>query len=191
MAYMATILTGFTALCAQVIWQKHLAVLVGSEARSLSLVIAIFLLGLACGYYIFGLLTEKKASDRFLLLKYYGYVELLTGLYIGFFPFYFEFLKAFSFHSVNLLVIDILISLMALLLPTFLMGASIPMLTATLPESPKEVNTVHAKVYGWNSFGACFGALISGFYLIPSFGLNLSLSLIGVLNILAALVFYR
>ena len=188
-AYSATILTGFCALCSQVIWQKHLAILTGSEARSLSLVIAIFLLGLALGYYVFGLLTEKSKLSRFLLLKYYGYVELLTGLYIGLFPFYFEFLKKLSFHSANFLIIDILITLMALLLPTFLMGASIPLLTATLPERSKEVNTVHAKVYGWNSFGACLGALVSGFYLIPVFGLNLSLSGIGILNVLASLVF--
>ena len=189
MAYFATILTGFAALCAQVIWQKHLAILTGSEARSLSLVIAVFLFGLALGYYVFGLLTEKKSNPRFMLLKYYGYVELLTGLYIGLFPLYFEFLKNFSFHSSNSLFIDILIALLALLLPTFLMGASIPLLTATLPENSKEVNTIHAKVYGWNSFGACFGALFSGFYLVPVFGLNLSLHLIGILNVLASLVF--
>ena len=189
MAYCATVITGFSALCAQVIWQKHLAILTGSEARSLSLVIAVFLFGLALGYYVFGLLTEKKSSPRFLLLKYYGYVELLTGLYIGLFPLYFEFLKNFSFHSSNSFFIDILIALLALLLPTFLMGASIPLLTATLPENSKEVNTVHAKVYGWNSFGACFGALFSGFYLIPVFGLNLSLNMIGILNVLASLIF--
>ena len=189
LAYFATTLTGLTALCSQVIWQRHLAILTGSEARSLSLVIAVFLFGLATGYYVFGLLTEKNKRPRFLMMKYYGYVELLTGLYIGLFPFYFEFLKKLSFQSPNLLIIDLLISLMALLLPTFLMGASIPLLTATLPENSKEISITHAKVYGWNSFGACFGALISGFYLIPSYGLNLSLVCIGILNVLASLVF--
>ncbi len=188
-AYVATAITGFVALCAQTIWQRHLAILTGSEAKSLSLVIAIFLLGLAGGYYVFGLLTNRKQGLRFQLLKYYGYIEMLTGLYIGLFPFYFEFLKRLSFNSANLLIIDILISFMALLLPTFLMGASIPLLTATLPDNSKEVNTVHAKVYGWNSFGACFGVLVSGFYLIPFFGLNLSLNIIGILNVLASLVF--
>ena len=189
MAYFATALTGFSALCAQVIWQKHLAILTGSEARSLSLVIAVFLSGLAGGYYIFGRLTEKTKLNRFFLIKFYGYAELLTGLYIGLFPLYFEFLKNLSFHSPDWLIIDILISYLALLLPTVLMGAGIPMLTATLPENSKEVNRVHAKVYGWNAFGACFGALVSGFYLIPTIGLNLSLHLIGLLNVLASLVF--
>ena len=188
-AFFATFLTGFCALCSQVIWQKYLAILTGSEARSLSLVVAIFLLGLASGYYVFGLFTESKNRPRCLLLKYYGYVELLTGAYIGLFPLYFYTLKNISFNTPPFLIIDIIISLLALFLPTFLMGASIPMLTATLPESAKQVNQIHAKVYGWNSLGACLGALISGFYLIPKFGLPLSLTLIAGFNIIASLFF--
>ena len=188
LVYITTAITGFVALSAQVIWQRHLAILTGSEARSLSLVVAIFLLGLSVGYYVFGLLTEKKKS-RCLLLRYYGYVELLTGIYIVFFAIYFHVLKYLSFHSPNLFLIDLLITLMALLLPTFLMGASIPLLTATLPNTSKEIHTVHAQVYGWNSLGACFGALCSGFYFIPVFGLNVSLYLLGTLNAAAALVF--
>ena len=188
-AFLAVFLTGFCALCSQVIWQKYLSILTGSEAKSLSLVIAIFLLGLASGYYVFGLLTENKDRPRFLLLKYYGYVELATGAYIGIFPYYFYVLKNFSFNTPPLLIIDLLVSLLALFLPTFLMGASIPMLTAGLPHNAKQVNAVHAKVYGWNTLGACLGALVSGFYLIPKFGLPLSLIWISLLNVLASLVF--
>jgi len=188
-AFVAVFLTGFCALCSQVIWQKYLSILTGSEARSLSLVIAVFLLGLATGYYVFGLLTENKNHPRFLLLKYYGYIELLTGVYIGFFSYYFNFLKDFSFNTPPLLIIDLFVSLLALFLPVFLMGAGIPMLTAGLPRSAKQVNQIHAKIYGWNTLGACLGALISGFYLIPNFGMPLSLIWVGLLNVIASLVF--
>jgi len=188
-AFFAVFITGFCALCSQVIWQKYLAILTGSEAKSLSLVIAVFLLGLASGYYGFGLLTESKNRPRFLLLKYYGYIELLTAFYMGFFPIYFSFLKKFSFNTPPFLIIDLIVSLLALFLPTFLMGASIPMLTAVLPQSAKQVNQIHSKVYGWNTLGACSGALISGFYLIPKWGLPLSLSMVAFLNLFASLVF--
>ena len=188
-SYFAVFITGFCALCSQVIWQKYLAILTGSQAKSLSLVVAVFLLGLAIGYYFFGLLTENKNRSRHILLKYYGYVELLTGAYIGFFPYYFNFLKKFSFNTPNFLISDIITALLALLLPTFLMGASIPMLTACLPDTAKQVNQIHAKVYGWNTLGACLGALLSGFYLIPKFGLPISLSLLGLINCLVSLIF--
>ena len=88
--------TGFASLCAQVAWQKYLTILVGSETRSISLVVAIFLLGLAVGYYVFGKITEGNWS-RFWLLKIYGYVELATAVYIAVFYVYFEFLKQLSF----------------------------------------------------------------------------------------------
>ena len=81
-------------------------------------------------------------------------MEMATGFYFGLFPLYFELLKSLNFHSPDLLIIDILIACLALLLPTFLMEASIPLLTATLTEGSKEINTVHAKVYGWNTLGA-------------------------------------
>ena len=188
-AYFAAILTGFAALCGQVVWQKYLSVLVGSEARSTTLVVAVFLFGLALGYWAFGLLTKKREWPRFLLLKLYGYVEIATALYFGVFYLYFPVLKAISFNSPPLFLMDVLIALLALLPPTFLMGASIPLLTATLSETPEEVSSVHAKVYGWNTLGACLGVLVSAFYFLPAFGLDLTLAIAAALNFLAALVF--
>ena len=188
-AYFSTVLTGFAALAAQIVWQKYLAILVGSESRSLTLVVAVFLGGLAAGYYVFGLITEKKKWSRYLLLKLYGYVELITAIYIVFFCIYFKVLKVLSFNSPPYFIMDVIISMAAILLPTFLMGASIPILTATLPDDAQEINTVHAQVYGWNTLGACFGVLISGFYLISTFGLAGSLLIAGVINLLAAFVF--
>ena len=189
LAYFATALTGFASLCAQVAWQKYLTILVGSETRSISLVVAIFLLGLAVGYHVFGKLTEKKQWSRWRLLKVYGYVELATAIYISVFYIYFYFLKNISFNSPSHFLVDIALSCLALFLPTFLMGASLPALTATLPDKPEDINAVHVRIYGWNTFGAFLGVLISGFYLLPAFGLALTLTLAGAVNLLSALIF--
>ncbi|MCY4321784.1 MAG: fused MFS/spermidine synthase [Bdellovibrionaceae bacterium] len=188
LAYFATMATGFASLCAQVAWQKYLTILVGSDTRSINLVIAVFLLGLAVGYYVFGKITEK-AWSRFILLKIYGWIELITAIYIAVFYIYFNFLKNISFNTPSNLFIDILIALMALFLPTFLMGASIPILTAVLPKSSKEINSCHFKIYGWNIFGAFLGVLFSGFYFLPKFGLALTLVIASAINIIAALIF--
>ena len=188
LAYFATAATGFASLCAQVAWQKYLTILVGSDTRSINLVIAVFLLGLAVGYYVFGKITERSWS-RFLLLKVYAWIEMATAVYIAVFYVYFEFLKSVSFNTPSYLIIDILIALLALFLPTFLMGASIPVLTAVLPKSSNEINACHFKVYGWNAFGAFLGVLFSGFYLLPVFGLALTLVIAGVINFISALIF--
>ena len=188
LVFLATTVTGFAALLAQVVWQRQLAILVGSEAKSLSLTVAIFLFGLASGYFVFGKITEKK-WDRFFLLKIYGYTELLTALYIGSFPVYFHLLRDLSFQSPAHLFSDILIAFLALFLPTFLMGASIPVLTAVLPEKTSEVSSIHTRIYGWNTLGACIGALVAGFYLVPQWGFNLTLAAAAWINLLAALIF--
>ena len=188
LAYFATMATGFASLCAQVAWQKYLTILVGSETRSINLVIAIFLLGLAVGYYVFGKITERSWS-RFRLLKVYAWIEVATAIYIAVFYVYFEFLKSISFNTPSYLIVDILISLLALFFPTFLMGASIPVLTAVLPKSSNEINACHFKVYGWNAFGAFLGVLFSGFYLLPVFGLALTLVFAGIINFIAGLIF--
>ena len=189
LVYGATALTGFSALCGQVVWQKYLAILVGSEARSMSLVIAVFLLGLASGYYFFGKLTEKREWPRFRLLKIYGYIEWATAVYLFSFHLYYQNLEWLSFNSPAVLIMDILIAFLALFFPTFLMGASIPLLTATVPDRPEEINFIHSRIYGWNTLGAFLGTLLAGFYLVPSFGFPLTLIIAGAVNFLAALVF--
>lgn len=187
-AYGASFLTGFASLCGQVVWQRYLAVLTGSEAKSMSLAAAVFLLGLASGYYYFGKLSEKNWTRR-RLMKFYGCIELASAVYFFIFHIYFHVLKAVSFHSPSYLIIDIIIAVLALFLPTFLMGASIPLLTAALPENANEVNRTHAQVYGWNTLGAFSGVLASGFFLMPFLGFALALTAAGLINLLASFVF--
>ena len=69
------------------------------------------------------------------------------------------------------------------------MGASLPILTACLPDKEEEINACHVKIYGWNSLGAFLGVLVSGFYLLPAFGLEITLILAGAVNFLAGLIF--
>ena len=62
--YAGTLLTGMTGLIYQVVWQKYLSFTVGSEARSVALVVAVFLCGLAAGFRFWGRATERATSRR-------------------------------------------------------------------------------------------------------------------------------
>lgn len=186
--YLCTVISGFASLVYQVVWQRYLAILVGSEARSLSLVVAIFLFGLASGYYVFGGFTQKKWKRR-KLLKAYGYVELIIASYAILFPNIFPLLQHWSFSGGSSFAFDSLITILAIFLPTFLMGASIPMLTMVVPDKSEEVHHCHAKIYGWNTFGAFIGTIGAGFFLVPSIGLPFTIYLAGVLNLIIAIIF--
>lgn len=181
--YLCIFLTGVTGLIFQVVWQKYLSYLVGSEARSVSLVVAIFLLGLATGYQFWGKISER-VSERKKLLKIYGYIELSIGAYAIVFPMYYGLLEKIAHAGPNHLLFDVLITCFALFLPTFLMGATVPLLTAVLPESSTEVSSVHARVYGINTLGAVIGVFIGGFVLLPWLGLPMSLLLGGAINVI-------
>ena len=139
LVYIGTFLTGATGLVFQVVWQKYLVLLVGGESRSISLIIACFLFGLATGYHFWGKLTPKKFS-RSQFLKIYGSIEALIGLYAIIFPSYFRIIQDFAYASNPSLTVDILSSFLLLFPPTFLMGATIPLLTTLLPEKMDEVN---------------------------------------------------
>ncbi len=186
--YIGTFFSGFAALVYQVVWQRYLAILIGSEAKSSAIVISIFLIGLALGYYVFGKLMEKDWS-RYQSMKFYGYVELVIAIYALMFPILFQSFKSISFAGPNLLVFDIFIVGLCILFPTFLMGGSIPILTTVMPNKPEEVNSTHAKIYGWNTLGACLGVFLGGFYLMPTYGLPYSMLIAGFINFLLSFIF--
>lgn len=186
--FLGTFLSGFASLVYQVVWQRYLAILIGSEAKSSAIVISIFLVGLALGYYVFGRLMEYNWS-RYKSMKFYGYIELITAIYALLFPLLFHFFKLVSFAGPRNFAFDVFIVVISLLLPTFLMGGSIPILTTVLPSSAEEVNSTHAKIYGWNTLGACMGVFLAGFYLIPAFGLPFTIIIAGSINLGLSFIF--
>ena len=180
--------SGFAALVFQVVWQKYLAQILGSEARSVSLVVAIFLLGLATGYWAWGQLT-KKTWPRYRLLKIYGFIEMAIGFYAIIFPIVFDKVRQMIHLFPDFLFMDFLLTLFLLFIPTFLMGASIPLLTVILPKNADEINKVHARIYGINTLGAFFGVVVSSFYLIPQWGLFMTMGIFGACNVLIGIIF--
>jgi spermidine synthase len=186
--YAGTFLTGATGLVFQVVWQKYLSYLVGSESRSSSLVVAVFLLGLASGYRFWGKITEKR-RDRRNLLKIYGYLELSIGAFAIIFPQLFALIRSLSYASPDHFGVDFALTMLALFVPTFLMGATIPLLTTVVPEDLSEISSCHARIYGVNTLGAFLGCFLGGFFLVPRLGLSMTLLAGGMVNLCVALVF--
>ena len=104
--FIVIMITGFCSLGYQVVWQKYLSVLVGSEARSSTIIIAIFLTGLSIGYYLFGIVS-KRINSRNKLLKIYGFVELVTGGYAIIFSRLFELINNSTLANSNSIIIQI------------------------------------------------------------------------------------
>ncbi len=182
--------TGATALVAQVAWQRYFGHLIGSDHRSSSLVLAIFLTGLTIGYWYFGHIIKKDAV-RGRLIKIYAYIEALVGFLFLSFPFLYSALAEASDFLPSNVFFDFILILAGIGIPSFLMGSTLPVLSFAMPKYIDEIQRTHVKIYAFNTLGAFIGASLGGIYLLPLLGLKASLAACGLINLAVAFVFYK
>src|SRR5687767_10106238 len=124
--------SGATALVYEVIWSKYLSQMFGSTIQAQTVVLAVFMGGLALGNKIFG----RKADGYRTPVRVYGILEVAIGLYAFFFPNIYSFADAIFVglgtrlfnQPALLLCLKAALSVSLLLGPTFLMGGTLPLL---------------------------------------------------------------
>ena len=172
-ALLLTVLTGFTGLVYEVVWQRYLATLLGSHGEATAAVLGIFLGGLAVGYAVFGRasrwLVERahRRGRRVQLLSFYALVEGGIGAYALLFPLLFSAAQYLSLlspidHDALGFAFDVALSALLIGPPAVLMGGTIPILTLALAGNLENATRVHAWIYGANTLGAFAGALEIG-----------------------------
>src|SRR5436305_13095822 len=78
--------SGATALVYEVVWSKYLTLMFGSTVQAQTVVLAVFMGGLALGNRLFGARADKARQP----LAIYGCVELAIGLYAFFFNWFYQ-----------------------------------------------------------------------------------------------------
>src|SRR5881409_1746698 len=73
--------SGAAALVYEVVWSKYLAQMFGSTIYAQTVVLAVFMGGLALGNSLFGRKSDRLRNP----IRIYGYVETAIGLYAFFF----------------------------------------------------------------------------------------------------------
>lgn len=185
-------ISGATGLIYEVVWSKYLALLFGSTIQAQTVVLGIFMLGLALGSRWFG--KESIGLKNPLLV--YGGIEVAIGAW-GFFFYLFYGGAEFLFVKIGssvlerpflLLLLKILLSAGLLLPPTLLMGGTLPVLAEWLKRRERgEAGRGSAWFYAMNTFGAVVGAGLTGFFLVALRGLGWTLWFAGMLNTLVGL----
>src|SRR5271170_5658045 len=187
------VVSGFTGLIYESIWSHYLKLFLGHAAYAQTLVLAIFMGGMALGSWV---VARRSARIRRLLWSYV-LVEGLIGI-LGI-SFHRTFIAAsdFSFASVipslpaGFLIHAYKWSLAALLIfpQSVLLGMTFPLISGGLirrwPDRPGETL---ATLYFTNSLGAALGVLVSGFVLIAAVGLPGTIRIAGFLNVALALL---
>ena len=183
-------LSGICGLIYEIVWLRMLGLIFGTTPYAASIVLAAFMGGLALGNFYFGRRSDLTTKNPLFL-----YAVLETGIGISAFcvPFVFDsmsFIIGFIPESVPSFVfgiIQFLIVFIALLIPTTLMGGTLPALSRVFIKSIADLGKGTGKLYGVNTAGAVVGCFLGGFVFIPLFGLRGSISLGAVINVVLGL----
>ncbi len=180
--------SGATALVYEVVWSKYLGMMLGSTVQAQTVVLAVFMGGLALGNRLFGARADRAAQP----LAWYGYIEMAIGCYAFFSPNLYHLADALFIQLGRhvrdsppmLLVVKGVLSTLFLIGPTILMGGTLPLIAAWLHRVMKDAGRGSARFYSVNSLGAVTGAWLAGFLLVEELGLVSSLQMTALFNIL-------
>ena len=180
-------LSGFAALLYQVIWQRLLVIFSGADVFSITVIVAAFMAGLGVGSLAGGYLADRLGPRRNLYA--FACAELAIGLF-GLIskPLYYDVLYQRYPHLAASHTVAALVLFATLLLPTFMMGVSLPLLARALADTLRTTPRVIGLLYGCNTLRAAAGAMSAPWILIPRFGLEQSLWIAAATNGLCALL---
>jgi spermidine synthase len=184
--------SGATALVYEVVWSKYLSLMLGSTVQAQTVVLAVFMGGLALGNRFIGARSDLLQRP----LAAYGYLEVMIGLYAFFFAgiysagdWLFVTLGTRLFESpIGMFLLKSGLSIGLLLPPTILMGGTLPLLAAWLQRQSDDAGRWSARFYSTNSLGAVCGSFLAGFYLIRSLGLVSAVQMTALFNVLIGII---
>ena len=185
--------SGAAGLIYEVVWTRMLTQIFGNTTYAIATVLSAFMAGLALGSYWFGRIADRGKND-FLL---YGILEAGVGIYGFLVPWLFKlgqmvYNPLFRLNDSYPLVFNLLLFFLAfifLVLPTMLMGATLPVLSRFFVRSFSHLGRRVGDLYATNTLGAVLGCGFAGYYLIPTLGMRTTVFVAAVLNLtIAALI---
>lgn len=174
--------SGFAGLLYEVVFAKELALVFGSTAVASTTVLATYMGGMALGAAVGGRLQVKSA------LRMYGFCELGIAVSCALSPVivglvrsaYVALASGGDPGRPSVVALQVALGALVLLPPTLLMGMTLPILARYFEREDPTLGRSVALLYSANTAGAATGALLAGYYLLPSLGV-LGAIVVGVL----------
>jgi spermidine synthase len=168
--------SGACGLIYEVVWSRMMMLIFGRSVLAVGTVLAAFMLGLALGSFLLGKYADRNRNP----LRLYAVYEIGIGVtaFIASFlllritPVYIWVHATFGESPIVFAVIRFFIAFSLLIIPTVLMGATLPILSRVIVKRLSRVGQELGGLYAMNTAGAVAGSLTAGFYLIGRFGLH-------------------
>ncbi len=168
--------SGAAALVYETLWLRWFRALFGSTAYAASAVLAAYFLGLALGAWLFARFAGRARRP----LRSYAAIELgvaATALAVPAFvrlydPVYAALYANLSDSRGVFLAVKFALAFGALLPPTLLLGATLPLLAAAHVRSGSELGRRGGGLYAANTLGAAAGTAVGGLWLPEHIGVS-------------------
>lgn len=188
-------LSGFSGLIYESIWTHYLKLFLGHAAYAQTVVLAIFMGGMAFGSW----LCSRRSKRWGNLLAGYALAEGVVGLFALAFHELFDGATRLSYLSVlpalspaGVVAYKWTLSALLILPQSILLGMTFPLMTGGILRAwPARPGRSLALLYFANSLGAVAGVLASGFWLVGAVGLPGTVRAAGVVNLALAVVVFR
>jgi predicted membrane-bound spermidine synthase len=175
-------LSGLSALLYQMVWQRSLFMIYGSNVESVAMVVTAFMAGLGIGSLTGGAVS---ALPRLPLVVLFSLAELGIGCY--------GLVSLHLFQEVGQMTVGAgtlatgLLAFALVFFPTLLMGATLPLLVTHQVQAKGAVGQAVSWLYFVNTLGASLGAFLAAFVLLGRLGQSASVYLAATGNTVAAL----
>lgn len=192
--YLLILFSGAAGLVYEVVWARQLTLFMGNTAVANAAVLSAFMLGLALGSLVLGRVADTYHKP----LRLYALLEILIGCYGAATPWLFDLLQTAYAQFAGTMGVSgayshlprFLVAVIAMVIPTFLMGGTLPLLVRHFTQQLSRTQTVTSRIYGINTLGATAGAFAAGFVLLPALGITQTLLASASVNILVGLGVY-
>ena len=185
-------LSGAAGLIYEVLWMRMLGLVFGATTIAISVVLAAFMGGLACGSSLAAKVAPRIARP----LRAYAWIEIAIGLYALALP---TILRAIDYldaafwqrihpSALSFAIVRFVLAAVVLLIPTALMGATLPVIVAAIRQRGATAPRVISRFYGLNLLGAVIGTLAGGFLLLPGFGMRVTIWIAALINLVIGTV---
>jgi spermidine synthase len=186
--------SGFCSLVDEVVWVRLLKLTVGNTEYSSSIVVSVFMGGLALGALIMGRFADRIARR----LRLYAILEMLAALSALSLPFFLGLADSFYVWIYRqfdpgpnvLLFWQVVVSAAILLVPTMAMGSTLPLISRYVTSREDRVGRLVGWLYALNTLGATAGCFLAGFFLMRMFGVMGTLYFAAGINVLVSLAGY-
>lgn len=187
-------ITGLTGLAYELVWIRLLILSFGSTQFAITTVLSTFMAGLALGSVIFGRVVDKYRFP----LRVYAAIEIALGLYCLLSPLIFSAARGIylsmapatgdGIYRAWFEPVHFMTAFLVLIIPTTLMGGTLPALVKYLASLPGRIGYNTAVPYAVNTLGAVIGCLATGLFAIYYIGINATVYLAGIIDILVGIL---